>query len=79
MMMENTRIPRGSSRFRPTGNLCCSLRILHWTSLLVVHIMTVQRRSSAESTREAMSDSDEDAKAATILATRSRMFAMTLI
>ena len=79
MMMEKTRIPRGSRRRRPTGNLCCSRRIFHWTSLFVVQMISVHSRSRAESTREAMSESEEDAKAATILATRRRMFAITLI
>ena len=42
-------------------------------------MIRVQRRSRAESTRDAMSDSEEDAKAATTLATRRRIFATTLI
>ena len=79
MMMEKTTMPSGSSLRRPTGNLCCSLRILHCTSLCVVQMINVQSRSSAESTSEAMSESDEELKAAMILATRSRMLAMTLI
>lgn len=79
MMMEKTRIPRGSSRRRPTGNLCCSRRIFHWTSLFVVQMIRVHSRSRAESAREAMSEREEEAKAATILATRRMMFAITLI
>ena len=79
MMMEKTRIPRGSSRRRPTGNLCCSRRILHWTSLFVVQMMRVQSRSRAESTSEAMSEREEDAKAAMTLAMRRMILAMTLI
>ena len=79
MMMEKTRIPRGSSRLRPTGNLCCSRRIFHWTSLVVVQMIKVHSRSRAESTREAMSEREEDAKAAMILAMRRMIFAITLI
>ena len=79
MIMEKTRIPRGSSRRRPTGNLCCKRRIFHWTSLFVVQMIKVQSRSRAESTREAMSEREEDVTAAMILATRRRMLAMTLI
>ena len=79
MMMEKTRIPRGSSRRRPTGNLRRKRRIFHWTSLFVVQMINVQSRSRAESTREAMSEREEDVKAAMILATRRRMLAMTLI
>ena len=79
MMMEKTRIPRGSRRRRPTGNLCRSRRILHWTSLLVVQMIRVQSRSRAESTSEAMSEREEDAKAAMTLAIRRMTLAMTLI
>ena len=79
MMIEKTRIPRGSRRRRPTGNLCCSRRIFHWTSLFVVQMISVHSRSRAESTREAMSESEDDVKAATILAMRRRMLAITLI
>ena len=79
MMMEKTSIPRGSRRRRPTGNLCCSRRIFHWTSLFVVQIIRVQSRSRAESTREAMSEREDDPNAAMTLAVRRRMFAITLI
>ena len=79
MMIEKTRIPRGSNRRRPTGNLCCSRLIFHWTSLLVVQMIKVHSRSRAESTREAMSEREEDPKAAMILAMRSKTFAITLI
>ena len=79
MMIEKTRIPRGSSRRRPTGNLCCSRRIFHWTSLFVVQMIRVQSRSRAESTSEAMSEREEDAKAAMTLAMRRMTLAMTLI
>ena len=72
-------MPNGSSLRRPTGNLCCNLRILHCTSLCVVQMINVQSRSSAESTSDAMSESDEELKAAMILATKSRILAMTLI
>lgn len=57
-MMEKTRIPRGSSRRLPTGNFFRSFVILQPTSLLVVQMMSVQSRSSAESTSEAISDRD---------------------
>ena len=79
MMMEKTRIPRGSSRRRPTGNLCRSRRMFHWTSLFVVQMMRVQSRSRAESTSEAMREREEDAKAAMTLAMRRMTLAMTLI
>jgi len=79
IMMEKTRIPRGSSLRRPTGNLCWSRLIFHWTSLLVVHIIRVHRRSSAESTSDAIRESEEDVKAAMILAISRRMFAIMLI
>lgn len=79
IIMEKTNIPRGSSRFRPTGNLCRNLRILHWTSLFVVQTINVHRRSRAESTSDAIRDSDEELKAAMPLATRRRTLAMTLI
>jgi len=78
-MIEKTRIPSGSRRLLPTGNLCCNLRILHCTSLLVVQIINVHRRSRAESTREAISESDDELKAAMTLATRRTMLAITLI
>lgn len=77
-MIEKTRIPSGSRRLRPTGNLCCNFRILHCTSLLVVQIINVHRRSRAESTREAMSDNDDELKAAMTFATRRAMLAITL-
>ena len=79
IMMEKTRIPSGSSLRRPTGNLRWSRPIFHWTSLLVVHIISVHRRSRAESTREAISEREDDVKAAMTLAISSRMFAITLI
>ena len=60
MMMEKTRMPRGSSRRLPTGNFFLSFLILHPTSLFVVQTMSVHRRSSAESTSEAISESDEE-------------------
>lgn len=79
MMMEKTRIPSGSSLRRPTGNLCRSFRILHCTSLLVVQMINVHKRSKAESTKEAIKESDEEPNAATILAIRSITLATTLI
>jgi len=79
MMIEKTRMPSGSRRRRPTGNLCCNLRILHCTSLLVVQMIEVHRRSRAESTRDAMSESDDELKAAMTLAMRRTTLAITLI
>ena len=79
MMMENTRIPSGSSRLRPTGNLCCNFRVLHWTSLFVVQMINVHKRSRAESTKDAISERDEELNAAMILATKSIMLAITFI
>lgn len=49
------------------------------TRRLVVQIMRVQRRSRAESTREAIREREEEKKTATILAARRRMLARTLI
>ena len=78
-MMLKTRIPRGSRRRRPTGNLCCRRFIFQATSLLVVKIMRVQRRSRAESTREAIKEREVEEKAARHFAARRRMLAITLI
>ena len=77
--MLKTRMPKGSRRRRPTGNLCCRRLIFQATSLLVVKIMRVQRRSRAESTRDAIRDSEVDENAARHFAARSRMLAITLI
>lgn len=60
IIILKTRIPRGSRRRRPTGNLCWSLRIFQATSLFVVQMISVQRRSRAESAREAMREREED-------------------
>lgn len=79
MMMEKTRIPRGSRRLRPTGNFFLSLSSRQPTSLLVVQMMTVQRRSSAESTRDAIKESELDQIAATPLAASRRTLTATLI
>ena len=49
------------------------------TSLLVVKMMRVQRRSRAESTREAMREREVDLRVARDLAARRRMLAITLI
>lgn len=54
MIMEKTRMPRGSRRLRPTGKVFWSLSKRQLTSLLVDQTMRVQRRSSAESTKLAM-------------------------
>lgn len=79
MMIEKTSMPNGSSLRRPTGNLCCKPCIFHWTSLFVVQMIIVHNRSKAESTREAISDSDEEENAATIFAIRRKTLAMTLV
>jgi hypothetical protein len=47
--------------------------------LLVVQMITVQSRSSAESTRDAIKERELDQIAATPLAARRRTFTMTLI
>lgn len=77
--MENTRIPSGSSRRRPTGNLRLRLSRRHCTSLFVVQTMRVHNRSRAESRREATRESEEDWVAAAALAANSIMLAITLI
>ena len=79
IIIEKTRMPRGSRRRRPTGNLCWRRRIFQATNLLVVHIIKVQSKSRAESTREATREREEEKKAAHILAMRRRMLARTLI
>ena len=79
IIIEKTRMLRGSRRRRPTGNLCWRRRIFQATSLLVVHIIKVQSKSRAESTREAIRDREEEKKAAHILAMRRRTLATTLI
>jgi hypothetical protein len=78
-MMENTKIPRGSRRLRPTGNFFLSLSRRQPTSLLVVQMMTVHRRSSAESTRDATRESELDQMAAMPFAASRRMLTATLI
>ena len=45
----------------------------------MVQIIRVQRRSRAESTREAIRERDDDPKAAMILAMSRQMFAITFI
>jgi hypothetical protein len=55
-MMEKTRIPIGSRRLRPTGNFFFRRFSFQPTTLLVLQIISVQRRSRAESTRDAMSE-----------------------
>jgi hypothetical protein len=77
--IEKTKIPSGSSRRLPTGNRERSFPNFHWTSLFVVQIIKVQRRSSAESTREAIKERLIEKKTAHILAISSRTFARTLI
>lgn len=72
-------MPNGSNRRRPTGNFALRLDNFHCTNLFVVQIINVQRRSRAESTREATSESEDEKKTAPILARSKRMFAITLI
>ena len=79
MMMEKTRMPRGSRRLRPTGNFFLSLSRRQPTSLLVTQMMTVQRRSRAESTRDAMRESELDQIAATPFAANRSILTQTLI
>lgn len=79
MMIENTRMPRGSRRRLPTGNFLRKRLILHPTSLFVVQTMTVHRRSRAESTNEAINEREEENIAATPLAASKRILAITLI
>ena len=79
LTIENTRIPRGSSRRRPTGNLRRRLFSRHCTNLFVDHTIRVHRRSRAESSREAMRDSEEDWVVAIALAANSNTLAMMLI
>jgi hypothetical protein len=79
MMMEKIKMPKGSSLLLPTGNLALKLDKRHCTSLLVDHMMSVQRRSRAESTMEAIREREEEKHTAAILAARRRMFATTLI
>ena len=78
IIMENTRIPRGSRRRRPTGNFRTRNERRQFTRRLVVQSMPVQRRSRAESRREAIRDREFDWDDATALAARRRMFAATL-
>lgn len=79
MMIEKTRIPIGSRRRRPMGNFFLRLSMRQPTSLLVIQMITVQRRSRAESTRDAIKERELDQIAATPFAPRRRMFTMTLI
>jgi len=79
MMMEKTRIPIGSRRRRPMGNFFLRLSMRQPTSRFVTQMMMVQRRSRAESTRDAIKERELDQIAATPLAPRRRMFTRTLI
>jgi hypothetical protein len=60
LTIENTRIPKGSSRRRPTGNRARNVERRHCTSLAVDHMIRVQRRSNAESTKEATRESEDE-------------------
>ena len=79
MRMEKTRMPIGSRRRRPIGNFFRKPSTRQLTSLLVVQMMTVQSKSRAESTRDAIKERELDQMAATPLAARRRMFTITLI
>jgi hypothetical protein len=79
IMIEKTRIPMGSRRRRPMGNFFFRLCKRQPTSLLVVQMMMVHSKSSAESTRDAISDKELDQIAATPLAASRRTFTRTLI
>lgn len=78
MMIEKTRIPKGSRRLRPTGNRFCSRSSLQPTILFVVQTITVQRRSKAESNRLAIREREPVVDAAKIFPARRRMLAITL-
>ena len=62
-----------------TGNFRRRLPRRHETRRFVVHTIKVQSRSSPESTREAMRESEEEYIAAIALAARRITFAITLI
>lgn len=79
MIMEKTRMPMGSKRLRPIGNLFFRAFRRQPTSLFVVQMMIVQSKSRAESTRDAIKDSEFDQMAATPLAASRRMLTRTLI
>jgi hypothetical protein len=79
IMIEKTRIPMGSRRRRPMGNFFFRLCKRQPTSLFVVQMMIVHSKSSAESTRDAISDKELDQIAATPLAASRRTFTRTLI
>lgn len=75
--MENTRIPRGSSRRRPTGNaefmepnFCLARR-------LVTQIIMVHKKSKIESVRDAINESERVDVTAITFAIRSKMLADT--
>ncbi|KAI8409261.1 hypothetical protein FOFC_09096 [Fusarium oxysporum] len=79
MMIENTRIPSGSKRLRPTGKRRCIACNRHKTSLLVDHTISVHSKSSAESTSDATSDSDPVVNTANAFPAKRRILAITLI
>lgn len=60
MMMEKTRMPKGSRRLRPTGKRLFRAFRRHCTRRFVDQTMRVQSRSKAESTREAISEREEE-------------------
>jgi hypothetical protein len=79
IMIEKTRMPIGSRRRLPTGNFFLSFDKRQPTSLLVVQMMIVHRRSRAESTSDAMSERELDQMAATPFAAKRKMFTRTFI
>lgn len=77
--IENTRIPRGSRRRRPTGNLKLRDFIFRLARRLVVQIIIVHKKSKAESVREAIKDRECVDVTAIIFAIKRSTFANTLI
>lgn len=77
--MEKTRIPSGSRRRRPTGNLAFKRFNFHATNLFVVQTISVQSKSNAESTNDAINDSEDEKYAAMHFAASSKTFATTLV
>lgn len=79
LTIENTRMPKGSSRLLPTGKRRCRLCNRQLTSLFVTHTITVHNRSNAESIVEAMSESEGEKATPMTFAMSKKMFVMMLI
>ena len=79
LTIENTRVPRGSNRLRPTGNLARRAVSRHLTRAFVPQMISVHNKSSAESIIEAMRDNEDDDITAAIFAASNNIFAITLI